>query len=158
MNDMPGRAATADGRDGSGFAFAPRIQQRSTGSDCKSLYCLPKYCLCDSSLRTSDTGSPNTHCLGRPLAPRTMQPRKPEPAVNRQSRQQEQRWQPESRESSSTSTLDAITTPSRLSVFAAGIVSQLDGGPMSARLEASFRCGRCIKINLRVTVESKSTY
>src|SRR5262249_12432943 len=58
----------------SGSAFAPRIQRRSTGSECKSLYCLRKYCPCGSSLRRSDTGSPNNatcadldHCAPRSL-------------------------------------------------------------------------------------------
>ena len=122
---MPSCAATAGERDASGSAFAPRIQGRSTGSDCKCLYCPPKYCPCDSSLRTSDTGSPNTHYLCRARSPRTTgRPDKPELAVNQQSRQQEQRWQLESRESSSVSMLYAITTPSSLSVFAADVISR----------------------------------
>jgi hypothetical protein len=108
INDMSGCAATAGERDVSGSAFALRIQRHSTGCDCRSLYCLPKYCLCGSSLRTSDTGSPNTHYLWRPRLPRTMGPRKPELAVTQQSRWQEQRWQLESRESSSASMLDAM--------------------------------------------------
>src|SRR5262249_301022 len=111
-------------RDGSGSAFAPRIQRRSTGSDYRNRDCPPKYCLCDSSLRTSDTGSPNTHYLWRPRSPRTMGPRKPALAVNQQSRLQEQRWQLESRESPSVPMLDAITTPSGLSVFTADIISR----------------------------------
>jgi hypothetical protein len=56
MNDMSACAATAGERGVSGSAFAPRIQRRSTGSDCKSRDCPPKYCLCYSSLGTSDTG------------------------------------------------------------------------------------------------------
>src|SRR5262245_2416400 len=61
INDMSGWAATACERYVSGSAFAPHIQERSTGSDYKSPYCLPKQRLYGSSLRTSDTGSPNTH-------------------------------------------------------------------------------------------------
>jgi hypothetical protein len=52
-----------------------RVQRRSMDSDCKSLYCLPKYCLCGSSLRTSNTGSPNTHCPGLTKSPRNTEPR-----------------------------------------------------------------------------------
>jgi hypothetical protein len=115
------RCSTAGERDGSGSAFAPRIQGRSTGSDCKCPCCPPKYCPGDSSLRTSDIGNPNTHYLCLSRSSRTTGPRKPEPAVNQQSRQQEQRRQPESHESSSASMLDAITTPGLRSVFAADI-------------------------------------
>jgi len=124
INDVSGCAATAGERDGSGSAFAPRIQRRSTGLDYRNRDCPPKYCLYGSSLRTSDTGSPNTHYLWRPRSSRTMGRCKPELVVNQQSRQQEQRWQLESRGSSSASILDAITTPSGLSVFAADIISQ----------------------------------
>src|SRR5262249_27552592 len=98
-------------RDGSGSAFAPRIRRRSTGSDYRNRDCPPKYCLCGSSLRTSDTGSPNTNHLCLSRSPRTTGHCKPELAVNQQSRQQKQRRQLESRESSSVSMLDAITTP-----------------------------------------------
>src|SRR5262249_22765159 len=103
INDMSGCAATAGERDASGSAFAPRIQRRSTGSDCKCLYCPPKYCLYCSSLRTSDTGSPNTRQHRGPRSPRTMGPRTPELAVIQLSRQQEQRWQLEPDQSSSAS-------------------------------------------------------
>jgi hypothetical protein len=103
---MSGCAATAGERDVSGSAFAPRIQRRSTGCDCRNRDCPPKYCLCGSSLRTSDTGSPNIYYLWLPRSRRTMGPRKSELAVNQQSRQQEQRWQLEG-ESSSVS-IDAI--------------------------------------------------
>src|SRR5262249_2797562 len=89
INEKAGCAPTGGERDGSGCAFVPRIQRRSTGWDCRSHDCPPKYCLCGSSLRTSDTGSPNTHYLCLPRSPRTMGPRKPELAVNQQSRQQE---------------------------------------------------------------------
>src|SRR5262249_44186867 len=82
----------------------------------------PKYCLCDSSLRTSDTGSPNTNHLCLSRSPRTTEHCKPELAVNQQSRQQKQQRQLESRESSSVSMLDAITTPNGRSVFAADII------------------------------------
>ena len=69
-------------RGGSGSAFAPRIQRRSTGSDYRNRDCPPKYCLYGSSLQTSDTGSPNSYylCLSRSL--RTMGPRKPELAMD----------------------------------------------------------------------------
>ena len=87
INDMPGCAATAGERDGSGSAFAPRLQRRSTGWDCRSHDCPPKYCLFDSSLRTSDTGSPNS----RPRSPHTTEPRRPSPGVAQRSKQQEQR-------------------------------------------------------------------
>jgi len=43
----------------------------ATGSVCKSRDCPPKYCLCGSSLRTSDTGSPNTHHPDPPRSART---------------------------------------------------------------------------------------
>ena len=62
-------------RDGSGSAFAPRIQRRSTGSDYRNRDCPPKYCLCGSSLRTSNTDSPNTHCPGLTKSPRNTEPR-----------------------------------------------------------------------------------
>jgi len=54
-----------------------RVQRRSTGSHCRSLYCLPKYCLCGSSLRTSNTGSPNTHCPCLTKSPRNTEPVRP---------------------------------------------------------------------------------
>ena len=98
-------------RDGSGPAFAPRIQRRSTGSDYRNRDCPPKYCLCGSSLRTSYTGSPNTNHLCLSRSPRTTAHCKRELAVNQQSRQQKQRRQLETRESSSVSMFDAITTP-----------------------------------------------
>ena len=104
---MCGCAATANER---GVALSACVLWRwrhNTGSDCKSLYCPPKYCLCGSSLRTSDTGSPNRHCLCRSRSRRTKGPRKPEPAVERRTHQQEQRWQQKSVGSSSTSVLDA---------------------------------------------------
>ena len=41
------------------------------GSRCKNRDYPPKYYLCGSSLRTSDTGSPNTRHLSRCLLPRT---------------------------------------------------------------------------------------
>ena len=51
-------------------ALAPRIQWRSTGSE------LPEYCLCGTSLRRSDIGSPNNatcadldHCATKPVRP-----------------------------------------------------------------------------------------
>ena len=100
-------------RDGSGAAFALRIQRHSTGSDYRNRDCPPKYCLCGSSLRTSDTGSPNTNHLCLSRSPRTTGNCKPELAVNQQSRQQKQRRQLESRESSSVSMLDAITNTER---------------------------------------------
>src|SRR6516162_6009381 len=81
IDDMSGCAATAGERDASGSAFAPWIQRRSTGSDCKCPYCPPKYWLYCSSLRTSDTGSPNTRQHRGPRSPRTMGPRTPELAV-----------------------------------------------------------------------------
>src|SRR5262245_53995931 len=87
INDVSGCAATAGERDGSGSAFAPRIQRRSTGLDYRNRDCPPKYCLYGSSLRTSDTGSPNTHYLWRPRSSRTMGRCKPELVVNQQSRQ-----------------------------------------------------------------------
>ena len=74
---MSSCAASAGERDVSRSAFAPRIQRRSTGSDCKSLYCLPTHCLCGSTLRTSDTGSPNTRYLCSSRSPRTKEPQRP---------------------------------------------------------------------------------
>src|SRR5262249_54922004 len=129
--------------DGSGSAFAPRIQRRSTGSDYRNRDCPPKYCLCGSSLRTSDTGSPNTNHLCLSRSPRTTEHCKPELAVNQQSRQQKQRRQLESRESSSVSMLDAITTPNGRSVSAADIISRrrhVRFTPKSGHVRCSSAC------------------
>jgi hypothetical protein len=65
---------------------------RSTGSDYKSRDCLPKYCLCCSSLRMSDTDNPNTRYPCRMRSPHTMGPHKPEP-LDRRTHQQKQQWQ-----------------------------------------------------------------
>ena len=67
-------AAIADERDVSGSDFAPRIQRRSTGSDCRSHDCPPKYCLCGSNRRTSYTGSPSKYYLCPCRSPRTTKP------------------------------------------------------------------------------------
>ena len=107
------RAATAGERD---VSLSVRVLQRwrhSTGSDCKNLHCPTKYCLCGSSLRTSDTGSPNTHSLYLSRSPRTTGPRKPKLAVNRQTPQQERRRYLESSVSSSASMLDAVNNTER---------------------------------------------
>jgi len=56
------------------FGSAPRVQRRSTGLECKSLDCLPKYYLCGSSLGTSHTGSPSTSHLCPCRSTRTMEP------------------------------------------------------------------------------------
>jgi len=107
------RAATTGEGD---VSLSVRVLQRwrhSTGSDCKILHCPPKYSLCGSSLRTSDTGSPNTHSLYLSRSPRTTGPRKPKLAVTRQTPQQERRWYLESSDSSSASILDAVNNTER---------------------------------------------
>jgi hypothetical protein len=88
-------------RDVSGSAFAPRVQRRSTGSDCKSLCCQPKYCLCGSSRRTSDTGSPKKRYLGRARSPRTTEPGRSPRNLDCSLPTQEQRQSPKSCVSSS---------------------------------------------------------
>src|SRR5207342_3886705 len=102
-----GAAATAGERGVSLSACVLQRWRHSMGSHCRSHDCLPKYCLCGSSLRTSDTGSPNTHYLGQIRSPRTRELRKPGPAVARKTHRQEQPWQLNSCGSSSTSVLDA---------------------------------------------------
>src|SRR4249919_1075448 len=100
-----GAAATAGERGVSLSACVLQRWRHSMGSHCRSHDCLPKYCLCGSSLRTSDTGSPNTHYLGRVRSPRTIGPGKPGPAVARKTNRQDQRWQLNKCGSSSTSVL-----------------------------------------------------
>src|SRR4029079_1390458 len=74
-------------------AFVLQSWRRSTGSYCRSRDCLPESCLCGSSPRTSDTGSPNSGCPGLIRSRRTTGPGKPGPAAARKTNQQEQRWQ-----------------------------------------------------------------
>ena len=105
INDMSGAAATAGER---GVLLGACILQRwrhSTGSDCRCHDCRPKYCLCGSSLRTSDIGSPHIWHLGLIGSPRTREPRKPEQAVPRKTHRQDRRWQLNSSGSWSTSVL-----------------------------------------------------
>jgi len=102
----------------SGSAFAPRIQRRSTGSECKSLCCLPKYCLCGSSPRRSDTGSPNTRFLCRSRSSRTTEPVRLPRVLGRSLPMQDQPQPPKSRVSSSFKLHAVLSkTPRRLSLF-----------------------------------------
>ena len=104
MMIAPSRGIVTKNRFGAGFntgeryvsgsAFAPRIQERSKGYDYRSPYCLPKSCLCGSSLRTSDTDSPNTHYLCRPRSSRTTEHWRSPPVRDRSSPMQEQRQPP----------------------------------------------------------------
>jgi hypothetical protein len=105
INDMSGCAATASECGVSLGACILWRWRHSTGWHYRSPYCLPKYCLCGSSLRTRDTGSPNIYCLGRTRSPRTRVPRRRPPVVDRRLAIQG-RWQ-KSCGSSSTSVLDA---------------------------------------------------
>ena len=93
VHDMTGAAATAGEGDVSLSACVLQRWRHNTGSHCRSHDCLPKYCLCGSSLRTSDTGSPNSYYLGLIGSPRTRGPGKPGPAVARKTHRQDQRWQ-----------------------------------------------------------------
>jgi hypothetical protein len=95
---------------------APLIQRRSMGSECKSLYCLPKYCLCDSSLRTSDTGSPNASHLCPYRSTRTTKPVHPSRVRDRSLSMQELPQPPKSCVSSFKLHAGLIT-PRRLSLF-----------------------------------------
>jgi hypothetical protein len=79
INDMSGCATTAGERGVLLRACVLWLCRRNTGSDYKSRDCLPKYCLYGSSLRTSDTGNPNTRYLCLSRSRRTMGPHKPEP-------------------------------------------------------------------------------
>ena len=67
-------------------SFADVVRARIT----KAAIALPKYCPCGSSLRTSDTGNPNTRYLCLSRSPRTMGPHKPEP-LDQKTHQQERR-------------------------------------------------------------------
>ena len=101
-----------------GSAFAQGVQRRSTGSEYKSLYCLPKYCLCGSSLRRSDTGSPNTRYLCRPRSSRTTEPVRPPRVLARSLPMQDQPQPPKSCVSSSFELHAGLSnTPRRLSLF-----------------------------------------
>src|SRR6476646_6800417 len=104
VNGMSGAAASA-GEFGVSLGACILQRWRHTRSHCRSHDCPPKYCLCGSSLRTSDTGSPNSYYLGLIGSPRTRGPGKPGPAVARKTHRQDRRWQLKSCGSSSTSVL-----------------------------------------------------
>jgi hypothetical protein len=89
--DMSGAAANVGERGVSLSACVLQRWRHSTGSDCRCHGCLPKYCLCGSTVRTSYTGNPNTRCLCRSELLRTKGPRKLGPAVARNTHRQEQR-------------------------------------------------------------------
>jgi hypothetical protein len=100
-------------RDVSGSAFALRIQRRSTGSDCRSHDCPPKYCLCGSNRRTSYTGSPNRHFLCRSRSSRTRGPRRPPRILP----MQEQRQPPRSCVSSSAISMQGLVITPRSCLY-----------------------------------------
>ena len=79
INDMSAAAATAGERGVSLSACVLQCWRHSTGSDCRSLGCLPKYCLGGSTVRTSYTGNPNTRCLCRSELLRTKARCRPSP-------------------------------------------------------------------------------
>jgi hypothetical protein len=100
---MSGDAATARERGVSLSACILWGWRQNTGSDCTNHDYPPTHSA--GTLRWSDTGSPNTHCLCPTRSPRTRVPGRRPPVVDRRLAIQE-RWQ-KSCGSSSTSMLDA---------------------------------------------------